>query len=258
MRQQLLSLITEARNICLQTPRTIIANKNGTGDWVTKADLSVEKYLIREISRLFPNDYILAEETLSSFDPSTKENVWVIDPLDGTTNATFGSPIFGIAIAYVKKGEVTASAIYDNLNKEFYIAEKGKGAFTLSNQFLTIKEHGLKDGLVCAGVPHDFSRYLKQQSLMNAVHKAGSRIVTLGSSVIESVSVARNNLTLYFETGLSAWDVAATKLLVEEAGGVVQSFDGPFNIFNFSSYVCGSCTAVNEFIQLTSKRIHTL
>lgn len=250
MRENLFLLITEAKKICLETPRTITEEKGGAGNWVTQTDLAVEKYLKNKISELYPDHFILAEETLPNFNPSEKENVWVIDPLDGTTNATWGLPIFGIAIAFVKKGEVIAAAVYDNLNKEIYIAEKGKGVTNSKGELLKINEHGLKGGLACTGAPYGHDDYLKQQPRVDAVHAAGSRIVILGSAVIESVSVARNNLNLYFEIGLKPWDVAATKLIIEEAGGVAQSFDGPLDIFNSSSYVCGSRTAVAEFLKL--------
>ncbi|MBI3619574.1 hypothetical protein HY214_00275 [Candidatus Roizmanbacteria bacterium] len=250
MKDFLTGLLTESGKIFASSTTRIAGHKQGGGNWVTEADLAVENYLIKTISSAYPSHFILAEESAQEFDPKSYSDIWIVDPLDGTTNATFGLPIYGTSVAYMHGGEVLYGAIYDLVNKKLFFGEKRKGSFGPDGKKLEITKRSLKNGLVCTGSPYTYENFLKGLPILSKVHASGARIVILGSAVIECMFVAENNLSLYYEIGLKAWDVAAAKLIIEEAGGLVTGFNGPLDIFHPDTFVCGSQPIVAEFKNL--------
>ena len=247
MRDFIKSTILKAATIFERSPLTITNQKGGGGNWVTKADIAIEKFILAQIRLTYPKHAILSEETVPDFNPNNQENIWIVDPLDGTTNATFGLPHYGISIAYVHEKEVRFSSIYDIVQKQLFTAEKGKGVYMADKKRLRIEDHGIAGSLICAGSPYSRENFERIIPHIDLVHKKGGRLIILGSSVIESTYVAQNILSMYFEVGLKPWDVAAAKLIIEEAGGIAESFDGHLDIFNPQTYLCGSKQCVLEF-----------
>lgn len=250
------STLIEAAKIFQSTDTEILHKKIGGGNWVTKKDIAIEKCVIELIQNRYPTHTILSEETEQERDALDKKNLWIFDPLDGTTNAFYGLPHYAISLAFSQNGQVKMGGIYNVPGNILYWAEKGKGAYVQSSAKdsptrLFIRGMGLKNALVCAGSPYSSENFAPIHRLMKRVHGAGARLIILGSAVIACSYVAEGKLSLYFEKGLKPWDIAATSLLVEEAGGVAQNIEGKLDILHPRTFVCGSKTIVNEFLTLS-------
>ena len=185
-------------------------SKKGPYDFVTKTDKQVEKVLIEELSKIKKNYSFLSEE-VGTIKNKDKENVWIIDPIDGTTNFLHGIPHFAICIALQSKGEIVSGLIFDPIKNEMYYSEKNKGAF-LNNQRLRVsKKSSLDDCLFSSN--HEgvkFSDFNMRYS---------------GCAALDLAYVASGRLDGFFHNKINLWDVAAGALMVEEAGGVVNDLN---------------------------------
>ena len=185
-------------------------SKKGPYDFVTKTDKQVEKVLIEELSKIKKNYSFLSEE-VGTIKNKDKENVWIIDPIDGTTNFLHGIPHFAICIALQSKGEIVSGLIFDPIKDEMYYSEKNKGAF-LNNQRLRVsKKNSLDDCLFSSN--HEgvkFSDFNMRYS---------------GCAALDLAYVASGRLDGFFHNKINLWDVAAGALMVEEAGGVVNDLN---------------------------------
>ena len=185
-------------------------SKKGPYDFVTKTDKQVEKVLIEELSKIKKNYSFLSEE-VGTIKNKDKENVWIIDPIDGTTNFLHGIPHFAICIALQSKGEIISGLIFDPIKDEMYYSEKNKGAF-LNNQRLRVsKKSSLDDCLFSSN--HEgvkFSDFNMRYS---------------GCAALDLAYVASGRLDGFFHNKINLWDVAAGALMVKEAGGVVNDLN---------------------------------
>ena len=193
-------------------------SKKGPYDFVTKTDKQVEKVLIEELSKIKKNYSFLSEE-VGTIKNKDKENVWIIDPIDGTTNFLHGIPHFAICIALQSKGEIVSGLIFDPIKDEMYYSEKNKGAF-LNNQRLRVsKKSSLDDCLFSSN--HEGVKF----SDLNMRYS--------GCAALDLAYVASGRLDGFFHNKINLWDVAAGALMVEEAGGVVNDLN-KFNINNIN------------------------
>ena len=192
---------------------------------VTDIDKRSEKMLIARIQHHFPDHGILAEESGAS--EQQADTVWIIDPLDGTTNFTHGLPIFCVSIGIAHKGELVAGVVYDPNHDEMYSAEKGKGAFCNGKPIAVSGSGDLMSSLLVTGFPYDI-----QQNPYNAVEHFNEFLLSsqavrrLGSAAIDLCYVASGRFEGFWEVSLNPWDMAAGVLLVREAGGRVTNFTG--------------------------------
>ena len=182
-------------------------SKKGPNDFVTKTDKHVEKILIEELSKTKKNFSFLAEES-GSIKNKDKENIWIIDPIDGTTNFLHGIPHFAICIAHQSKGEILSGLIFDPIKDEMFFAEKDKGAF-LNNQRLRVsKKNLLNDCLFSSN--HEGVKF----SDLNMRYS--------GCAALDLAYVAAGRLDGFFHNKINLWDVAAGEIIVKEAGGTVN------------------------------------
>ena len=182
-------------------------SKKGPYDFVTKTDKYVEKILIEELSKTKKNFSFITEET-GNIKNKDKENIWIIDPIDGTTNFLHGIPHFAICIAHQSKGEILSGLIFDPIKDEMFFAEKDKGAF-LNNQRLRVsKKNSLDDCLFSSN--HEGVRF----SDLNMRYS--------GCAALDLAYVAAGRLDGFFHNKINLWDVAAGEILVKEAGGIVN------------------------------------
>lgn len=238
--------IVEAAQILNTTSLTIEKNKDNQGNWVTQADLAIEKFIVSKIKENYPDDFILSEETSSELPKTIPERMWVIDPLDGTTNATCGLPHYGISLAYLEKGRPAVGGIYDLSQKKLFLAKTDAGA-TCNNQPLRIKDRSLRGSLVCIGSPYKFDNFVKEIQPIKKIHQAGARLIILGSAVIAAMYTATNTFSVYYEYQLKPWDVAAAAIIIKEAGGVVKGDNHQeLNILKPDLFVCGNKQSVKE------------
>ena len=185
-------------------------SKKGPRDFVTKTDRHVEKILIEELSNTKKNYSFITEET-GTIKNKDKENIWIIDPIDGTTNFLHGIPHFAICIAHQSKNEILSGLIFDPIKDEMFFAEKDKGAF-LNNQRLRVsKKNSLDDCLFSSN--HEGLKF------------SNLNMRCSGSAALDLAYVASGRLDGFFQNKINLWDVAAGALLIKEAGGIVNDID---------------------------------
>jgi len=207
---------------------------------VTQADQGAEQAIREVLGRAFPAHGFLGEEFGAVGD---QQHRWIIDPIDGTTNFLHGLPIFCIAIALERDGEIVCALVYNPILDELYTAEKGQGAFVNSRRLRVAARKQLSDCVVSIGIPHrgrpEHPRFLSEcRSLME--QEGGLR--RTGSAAIDLARVAAGRFDGYVEHHLKPWDVAAGTLLVREAGGFVTDAAGGQKMFDTGSIVAGNQT----------------
>ncbi len=216
----------------------------GPADFVSKADRHAEKIIFDELRRARPGYGFLMEEA-GVVEGGDKDNRWIIDPLDGTTNFLHGIPLFGISIALERKGELVAGLVYNPVMDELFTAERGKGAFLNDRRMRVANRRSLQDAVLVTGIPHrgkpGHDRFLNEtRNFM--IDVAGIR--RTGSAACDLAWVAAGRFDGYWEGNLNAWDIAAGIVLVREAGGFVCDLKGKQDMLDN-----GSVLAANETIQ---------
>ena len=182
-------------------------SKKGPRDFVTKTDKRVENIIIEELSKTKKNYSFLSEE-IGKIKNKDEENIWIIDPIDGTTNFLHGIPHFAICIALQSKNEIISGLIFDPIKDEMFFAEKNKGVY-LNNQRLRVSSKNKLDDCL-------FS------SNQEGVKFSSLNMRCSGSSALDMAYVASGRLDGFFQNKLNIWDVAAGYLMVKEAGGIVN------------------------------------
>ena len=190
-------------------------------DFVSKADLSVEDELKKVISTLFPEDGFLGEES-GLTEGISKENIWVIDPIDGTTNYLQGMDYWCISVAYIVKGKIEVGFIYAPDRNEFFFAEHGQGAY-LNDEPLEINEP--EEGHAIIGVGRSNRRPLSEYlSLLTILDEKNIEHRRFGAGALMLAHVSSGLVHGYYESHLNSWDALAGLLLIQEAGGKASSF----------------------------------
>ena len=203
-------------------------SKKGPRDFVTKTDKHVENILIEELSKAKKNFSFLSEE-VGKIENKDKENIWIIDPIDGTTNFLHGIPHFAICIALKSQKEIISGLVFDPIKDEMFYAEKNKGAY-LNNQRLRVSNKNLIDECLFSS-NHEGVKF----SNLNMRYS--------GCAALDLAYVASGRFDGYFHNKINIWDVAAGALLVKEAGGIVNDLD-KFNTNNID--IRASSGAIND------------
>ena len=188
----------------------------GPSDFVTNTDKKIEKILIEELNKAKKNYSILSEE-IGIIENSDKDNFWIIDPIDGTTNFLHGIPHFAISIALKSKNEIVSGLIYDPIKNELFFAEKDNGAFLNNHRIRVSSKRNLDECLFASGGKIEINTKLN-------IRKSGS-------AALDLAYVASGRYDGYFQKDLNIWDIAAGLILVVEAGGKTN-FKDNFNTNN--------------------------
>ena len=192
---------------------------------VTDTDKASEKLITEFIKKKFPSHGILAEE--GSEKNKSAEYLWVIDPLDGTTNFAHGLPIFSVSIGVQKNGDTIAGVIYDVNRDIIYSAEKRSGSFANGKRINANRNQKLGHGMLVTGFPYNIKENPdKAEERFISMLKTARAVRRLGSAAMDFCYVANGVFDGFWEVFLHPWDVCAGKLIVEEAGGLVTDFDG--------------------------------
>jgi myo-inositol-1(or 4)-monophosphatase len=201
----------------------------GIIDLVTEMDRESERMVTEILRRSFPEYGILGEEGAKS--TAAYSCRWIIDPLDGTTNYTYGYPLFGVSIALEKQGEITLGVVYNPLLDELFTAEKGGGAYMNGTAIHVTDTNDLGKSLLASGFPYDvWSNSRNNCKEWEILIKKTISIRCDGSAALDLCHTACGRLDGYWELDLEAWDMAAGALIVQEAGGLVTQVDGtPFS-----------------------------
>jgi myo-inositol-1(or 4)-monophosphatase len=208
----------------LTAPEPLGITDKGRNDFVTRVDREAEAAIISMIRSRHPSHGFLAEESAAT--PGTGVE-WIIDPLDGTTNYIHRYPFFGVSIAARAGGEVVAGAVYDPSRDELFAAARGAGATLNGSPIRASACTALGGSLLVTGFPfRSLDRLPQFLASLESLIRTASGVRRDGSASLDCCYVACGRLDGFWECGLSAWDIAAGSLLVEEAGGVVTDFHG--------------------------------
>lgn len=198
----------------------------GQNDYVTEVDQRSERLIIKEIRKNFPHHQFLAEESAGA-PVDLGKPLWIIDPLDGTTNFIHRLPIFSVSIALKIKGKIVLGVVYDPNRNELFSAVRGRGAYLNGKRIKVSQTRKLKDTLLATGFPFRCNDILEDYIKIFRTLCMNSRGMRRGgSSAMDLSYVACGRFDGFWEFGLQPWDVAAGILIVEEAGGMVTDFEG--------------------------------
>jgi myo-inositol-1(or 4)-monophosphatase len=212
----------------------------GPGDFVSAADTRAEEIIHYELEKARPDYSFLMEESgeIKGKDP---DNVWIIDPLDGTSNFLHGIPHFCISIALQTKGEIVAGIIFDPVKDEVFRAEKGDGAFMRNRRLRVSGRNDLKSAMVATGLPRRETQ--AQKEFIGEYERVLEQVPGLrrfGAAALDMAYVAAGRYEGFWERSLNAWDMAAGHIIVKEAGGISTDITGTKNPVHSGSVLCAN------------------
>jgi myo-inositol-1(or 4)-monophosphatase len=198
-----------------------------TNDFVTEVDQAAEKAIIEVLLNAYPDHAILAEESGASANQAENENVWIIDPLDGTTNFIHGFPQYCVSIALQQRGIITQAVVYDPTRNDLFTATKGAGAYLNDKRLRVTKRDKLADALIGTGFQFRNSEGLEEYiKMFRIMTEKCTGLRRAGAAALDLAYVAAGRMDGFFERGLQPWDMAAGSLLVTESGGIMGNFTG--------------------------------
>lgn len=199
--------------------------KGSSRNLVTTTDKNVDDFLVSKIRETYPEHQILSEENYPEFSsPMLKtSSVWILDPIDGTTNFAYGHPQVAISVAYAKKGMVQCAAVYAPFTDELFFSVRGKGATLNGTVIAPTKCTELEMSLIATGFPYERVDVSSLTSCLERVLLKCRDVRRLGSAALDTVWVACGRLDGYYET-VNIWDIAAARLIAQEAGAKVGTY----------------------------------
>ena len=223
-------------------------------DFVTEVDQAAERTIIETLLGAYPGHGILGEESGKEFGAKDSDYVWIIDPLDGTTNFIHGFPVYCVSIALAVKGKIEHAVVYDPTRNDLFTATRGRGAFLNERRIRVSKRAQLKDCLISTGFPFrpgdNFRAYMR---MFAEITQRTAGVRRPGAAALDLAYVAAGFTDGFFETGLSIWDVAAGSLLVTEAGGLVGNFTGEADFLEQAECLAGNPRAYGQLVGILGK-----
>ena len=223
-------------------------------DFVTEVDHASEAAIIDTLLTAYPDHGILAEESGSQHGNPNADHIWIIDPLDGTTNFIHGFPVYCVSIALQVRGRIEQAVVYDPSRNDLFTSTRGRGAFLNERRIRVSKRVRLQESLISTGFPFrkgdNFNQYLV---MMGDVMQKTAGLRRPGSAALDLAYVAAGFTEGFFETGLSPWDVAAGSLLVTEAGGLVGNFTGESDFLEQREMLAGTPRVYGQLVTILSK-----
>jgi myo-inositol-1(or 4)-monophosphatase len=223
-------------------------------DFVTEVDHASEAAIIETLLTAYPGHGILAEESGTERGAKDSEFVWIIDPLDGTTNFIHGFPVYCVSIALAVRGKVEQAVVYDPTRNDLFTASRGRGAFLNERRIRVSKRTRLEESLISTGFPFrtgdNFKQYL---AIMADLMPRAAGLRRPGAAALDLAYVAAGFAEAFFENGLSPWDVAAGSLLVTEAGGLISNFTGEGEYLDQREVLAGAPRIYGQLVPILSK-----
>jgi myo-inositol-1(or 4)-monophosphatase len=232
---------------------TLTITAKGRNDFVTEVDLAAEREIIATIRKSHPDHAFLAEEGGAS---GNSEVVWIIDPLDGTTNFLHENPVFAVSIACQIRGRLEHAVVYDPMRQEIFTASRGGGAH-VDNRRLRVTAHRTLEGaLIGTGFPYrENTKYLDEYlNMLKAVIMNTAGIRRAGAAALDLAYVAAGRLDAFWEIGLSPWDTAAGTLLIQEAGGRIGTLSGG-DYTQGGNVLCGTPKVYEAMVELLAPHL---
>ncbi len=223
----------------------------GPNDFVSEVDQAAEAVIIETLLQAYPQHGILAEESGREHGAKHSEFVWIIDPLDGTTNFLHGFPVYAVSIALAFRGQVQQAVVYDPTRNDLFYASRGRGAYLNDRRLRVSKRTRLSDSLIGTGFPFrrgdSFQRYVK---MFETVMQNCAGVRRPGAAALDLCYVAAGWYDGFFETGLNPWDMAAGSLMITEAGGLVGNFTGEADFLYQREVVAGNPKVYAQLVTL--------
>lgn len=233
---------------------SVRVSQKQVNDFVTEVDQASEQVIIETLLGAYPGHAIWAEESGRVHGAQDSEYVWIIDPLDGTTNFIHGLPIYCVSIALAVKGKVEQAVVYDPTRNDLFTATKGRGAFLNNRRIRVAKRTQLQECLISTGFPFrkndDFNTYLR---MMGDVMQRTAGLRRPGAAALDLAYVAAGFTDGFFETGLQPWDVAAGSLLITEAGGLVGNLSGDADFLEQHECLAGNPRIYGQLVSILGK-----
>lgn len=229
-------------------------SEKGVADFVTHVDREAEDAIIRVIRSHYPDHAILAEEGATAADAAAAadaEHLWIIDPLDGTTNFLHGYPMYAVSIAFVERGRLSAGVVHGTATHDRWYATAGGGAFHNDRRIWVSEIESLSHALIGTGFPFKVLERMDEyttQFRQVLAHTAGIR--RAGSAALDLCHLATGWFDGFWELSLAPWDFAAGALIAREAGAVVTSLDGELDVTRGGSVVGGNPVIHRELLAL--------
>ena len=223
----------------------------GPNDFVSDVDRKAEEIIIQTLLEAYPGHGILAEESGREHGAKSSEYVWIIDPLDGTTNFLHGFPVYAVSIALAFRGQVQQAVVFDPTRNDLFFASKGRGAFLNDRRLRVSRRLRIADSLIGTGFPFrkgdNFKRYVK---MFEEVMQSCAGLRRPGAAALDLCYVAAGYYDGFFETGLNPWDVAAGSLMITEAGGLIGNFTGESDFLYQREVVAGNPKVYGQLVQI--------
>ena len=223
-------------------------------DFVTEVDHASEQAIIETLLTAYPDHGIWAEESGRERGNPKSDHIWIIDPLDGTTNFIHGFPVYCVSIALQVRGRIEQAVVYDPTRNDLFTATRGRGAFMNERRIRVAKRTRLSECLIGTGFPFrpgdDFNRYLR---LMGDVMQRTAGLRRPGAAALDLAYVAAGFSDGFFELGLQPWDVAAGSLLVAEAGGLIGNFTGDADFLEHKECMAANPRIYGQLVPLLHK-----
>jgi myo-inositol-1(or 4)-monophosphatase len=231
----------------------IVVSEKQHNDFVTDVDQAAEHEIVETLLKAYPGHAILAEESGASANLNDEsENVWIIDPIDGTTNFLHGYPNYCISIALKQRGVITNGLVYDPVRNDLFTATKGGGAYLNDKRIRVRSTERIGRALLSSGHgpdPRALAEYLRMYEVV-ASRSPGVR--SGGSAALGLANVAAGRIDGFFEKNLKIWDIAAGALLVTEAGGIVGEFSGESDYLNKGDVIAAGPKVFGALVPLLS------
>lgn len=220
----------------------------GTNDLVSFVDQTAEARLKEGLSAIFPEAGFVAEESASDYSEVGDGYYWVIDPLDGTTNFLHRLPIYAVSVGLIYQKQPILGLIYEPNRDELFYAAKGHGAY-LNEQVIQVSQQAfMNKSLLATGFPYyDFSYQDRYLALLKELMRTSHGLRRMGAAAIDLAYTACGRFEGFFEANLKPWDVAAGKIIIEEAGGHVTNFSGGDAVI-FEGEIIGAGPIFEEFL----------
>jgi myo-inositol-1(or 4)-monophosphatase len=220
----------------------------GTNDLVSYVDQTAETRLKAGLSAIFPEAGFVAEESASDYSEVGDGYYWVIDPLDGTTNFLHRLPIYAVSVGLIYQKQPILGLIYEPNRDELFYAAKGLGAFMNERTIQVSQQAFMSKSLLATGFPYyDFSYQDRYLALLKELMRTSHGLRRMGAAAIDLAYTACGRFEGFFEANLKPWDVAAGKIIIEEAGGQVSNFSGGDAVI-FEGEIIGAGPIFDEFL----------
>jgi myo-inositol-1(or 4)-monophosphatase len=231
----------------------LTVTSKGPKDFVSEVDKAAESAIVETLLEAYPDHGILAEEGTVNAKVKNPDNVWIIDPLDGTTNFLHGLPQYCVSIALQHKGVITQGVIYDPTRNDLFTTTRGAGAYMNDRRLRVSRRVRLDETLVSTGFPfRDGSAVEVYLGMMREMIHKTAGIRRAGAAALDLAYVAAGWYDGFWEIGLNPWDMAAGTLLVTEAGGIVTDIHGDDQYMQTGTIIAAAPKVLPQMVQILS------